>query len=371
MNKTNKKIVISVNTSWNIFNFRLNLLKQLQKEGYKVIAIAPRDTYSAELVKNNITFEELTIDNKGNNPIKDLFLIWNYYILLKKHRPQVALFFTIKPNIYGTLAAAMLNIPVINNVSGLGTAFIRENWINKIAKSLYKTSFNFSAKVFFQNVDDQKLFINNNLVKSHKTSVLPGSGVDLTKFKRTPLPEKLNILFVGRLLIDKGIVEFLDACKIIKKKYGEKVTFSLIGKLEETAKLGVSLQYLQQYTNNDIIEYLGTTDDIQKEIEKASIVILPSYREGTPRTLLEGAAMGRPIITTNVPGCKSLVKKDYNGWLCEAKSTTDLVSTIEKAILTDHKKLIEFGLNNRTFVELNYDETIVIKQYSTTIKTTS
>ena len=363
MPSVNKKIVISINTSWNIFNFRLNLLKHFQKQGYQIIALAPKDTFTNELTKHNIVFDTLEIDNKGNNPFNDLLLTRQYYSLLKKHNPDVALFFTIKPNIYGTIAAGLLGIPVINNVSGLGTTFIRENWISTIAKSLYKFSFKFSHKVFFQNEDDRELFIQNDLVDLKKTGVLPGSGIDLNKFSSSTLPNELHMLFIGRLLYDKGIIEYLTACKIIKEKYGDKIKFSIVGKIEETARLGISLRKMNEYTSKGIVNYIGTSDNIKTEIEKASVIILPSYREGTPRTLLEGAAMARPLLTTKVAGCKNLVIENYNGWLCNAKDTSDLTKTIEKVILTDRQKLIEFGSNSRTFAEQNYDEQLVFNQY--------
>lgn len=368
MDKSSKKILISINTSWNIYNFRLNLLSFFQQKGYQIIALAPEDNYSKELENRGILFEPLKIDNKGNNPIKDINLIRQYYRLLKKHRPDVALFYTIKPNIYGTIAAKRLNTPVINNVSGLGTVFIRTNWISKIAQKLYKYAFDSSYKVFFQNEDDQNLFTTNKLVKTHKTGLLPGSGVDLTKYQPAPLPKQLHILFIGRLLFDKGIIEFLEACKTVKEKHGSAVHFSIIGRLETEANLGITDQQLEKYTNKDIVTYLGTTDNIKAEIAKASIIALPSYREGTPRTLLEGAAMGRPLLTTNVPGCKQLVRPDYNGWLCEAKSTTSLTEAINHIIVTDRTKLIEFGSNSRTFVELNYDEHLVFNQYNQVIE---
>jgi glycosyltransferase involved in cell wall biosynthesis len=367
MSKDQKKILISINTSWNIYNFRLNLLAFLQKKGYQIIALAPKDDYSKELENQGIIFDPLRIDNKGNNPIKDLALTKQYYRLLKKHRPDVALFYTIKPNIYGTIAAKRLGIPVINNVSGLGTAFIRTNWISKIAQRLYKQAFKSSHKVFFQNKDDRDLFIKHELVDEIKTGILPGSGVDLEKFNPLPLPTDLHFLYIGRLIYDKGIVEFLDSCKAIKEKQKENVKFSIIGKIETEAQLGITADKLKEYTNKGIIDYLGTTDNIKDEIEKASIIVLPSYREGTPRTLLEGAAMARPLLTTNVPGCKDLVKENYNGWLCEAKSTVDLTLTIEKIIQTDKKKLLEFASNSRTFVELNYDERLVFELYDKAI----
>ena len=368
MTTPNKKIVISINTSWNIINFRLNLLKYLQTQGYQIIAFAPIDKYSKQFKKNNILFEPLTMENKGNNPIKDILLLKQYHSLLKKHKPDVALFFTIKPNIYGTLAATLLKIPVINNVSGLGTTFIHQNWISRTAHILYKYSFKFSKKVFFQNKDDEKLFIGKKLINAQITEVLPGSGVDLKKFTPSQLPEKLHILFIGRLLFDKGIVEFLESCKAIKAIHGKIVDFSIIGKLEESHKLGISEQILRQYTTIGAVTYLGTTDKIREEIAKASVIILPSYREGTPRSLLEAAAMSRPLLATNVPGCKDIIREDYNGWLCKEKDTKDLTLAIEKVIQTDKKKLIEFGSNSRTLVEQNYGEQLVFEKYNQALK---
>ena len=368
MPKTQKKIIVSINTSWNIFNFRLNLIKHFQKLGYQVIALAPEDAYSQDLIRSNVLFESIIIDNKGHNPIKDLYLLKQYYSLLKKHRPDIALFFTIKPNIYGTIAATYLKIPVINNVSGLGTAFIHKNWIGKVAQLLYKISFRYSSKVFFQNKDDQELFIKRNLVSTKKAALLPGSGVDLKKFTAKPLPSQLNILFIGRLLYDKGIIEYLESCKALKKKYNNRVTFSIVGKHEKNSKTGISKKKLGEYIKEEVVTYLGTTDQIQEEIAKASVIILPSYREGTPRSLLEGAAMGRPLIATNVPGCKDLITENYNGWLCKAKSVNELTSTIEKVINTDEKKLRKFGSNSRTFVAENYGEQRVFKKHDEAFK---
>lgn len=370
MSEKGKKIVISINTSWNIFNFRLNLIYFLQKKGFQIIALSPEDAYSSKLKEAGILWEPIKIENKGNNPIKDAFLVKQYYSLLKKHKPDIALFYTIKPNIYGSIACRFLNIPVINNVSGLGTVFIRNNWISKFAKALYKVAFKSSDVVFFQNEDDRNLFIETELIKKNQSDMLPGSGVDLEKFKVTPLPKNLHFLFIGRLLYDKGIIEYLEACKKIKSSSPE-IKFSVIGKVEEVAGLGISPFHLNKFVDEGIVDYLGTTDNIADEIEKASVIVLPSYREGTPRTLLEGGAMGRPIITTNVPGCKNLIKKGYNGWMCEAKNSKKLTKTIKHVIDIDNKKLTEFGLNNRTFMELHYNESIVFEKYHKAITQSS
>ena len=216
------KIVISINTSWNIYNFRSGLVRFLQSQGHDVNAIAPKDDYSERLVSElGCKFHPIEMDNKGSNPIKDLMLMLSYRKLFKEIQPDVILQYTIKPNIYGSIAAKMVGIPVINNVSGLGTIFINPDTItSKIGMMLYKFAFRFPKKVFFQNPDDLKLFTDFGLVKTSICDVLPGSGVDLDKFKysKKEESEKLIFLMVSRVLIDKGVVEYIDAARQIKNQ---------------------------------------------------------------------------------------------------------------------------------------------------------
>ena len=225
-----KKIIISSNTSWSIYNFRLNLARELKKQGYKVIIVAPYDKYS-EVLKKEFECHNVYINNKGTNPIQDLKTTFEYYNLYRKIKPDIVLNFTIKPNIYGTIGCNMLGIKTINNIAGLGTLFIKENFITQIAKWLYKYSQSKATRVFFQNRDDFELFVNEKLIDKNKCDILPGSGVDINKFKPLKIEKKdksFRFLLISRILWDKGVGEYIEAAKIIKRKY-KNVEFYLLG----------------------------------------------------------------------------------------------------------------------------------------------
>jgi len=357
------RIAIVINTSWNIFNFRKSLVNALLQEGHEVIAIAPEDSYSKKLQELGMEFYPVKINNKGSNPFQELLQIRRFHKVYKKANIDIALQYTIKPNIYGTLAAKMLRIPVICNVSGLGTVFIRENLVSKFAHRLYKYAFQFPKTVFFQNPDDKQEFLKRDLVKEAITDLLPGSGITLDEYTPTPLPLEgpLNFIFIARLIFDKGIVEFLTAAERIKKKYD--VEFTICGKIETQANLGITEQALQPFIDNKTIKYLGHIDDVATQIQKSHCVVLPSYREGTPRSLIEAAALERPIITTNVPGCKEVVVDKENGFLCLEESSDDLEKKIIQFIELDSNKRSEMALASRKLAETKFDDKFVIQKY--------
>ena len=359
------RIAISINTSWNIYNFRSGLVKTLQKEGHEVIAIAPKDEYSSKLVSElNMEYYPIEIDNKGSNPIKDFKLILDYKKVLKKAKIDVLLQYTIKPNIYGTIAAKQLNIPTINNVSGLGTIFINPNTLtSKIGRRLYKFAFKYPFKVFFQNADDRQLFIDHNLVYPNKTDVLPGSGVDLAKFEYSPRRKngKFTFLMIARVLYDKGVIEYVQAAKMLLNEM-DNVNFQLLGTIDQS-KGSIPIELFNSWKQDNIIEYLGVTDDVQSKIKEADCIVLPSYREGTPKTLLEALAVGRPIITTNVPGCKETVIDNENGFLCESKNSKDLHKKMRQVSLLKEEELLIMSKNSRKLAEEKFDDKIVYRKY--------
>ena len=364
------RIAIVINTSWNIFNFRLSLIEALSKEGHEVIAIAPFDDYSQKLIIAGCTYIPIQIENKGTNPLHDLLLVKRFYKSYKQAKPDVILQYTIKPNIYGTIAAKWAGIPVINNVSGLGTVFIVRNLISKLAIGLYKLAFRFPAKVFFQNLDDQELFIHYNLVKQSITDVLPGSGVDIQRFIPSANFIRNNpftFLMVSRVLYEKGVVEFVEASRLLKQKYPD-IQCLLLGALDESGNIGIKKATFMNWVEEGVIQYLGTSDTVEIYYTKADCVVLPSYREGTPKTLLEAVAMGKPIITTNVPGCKETVIHDYNGYLCEVRNVTDLAAKMEQMYLLSAKDLQRMGQASRTLAVEKFDERIVIQKYLQAIK---
>jgi glycosyltransferase involved in cell wall biosynthesis len=358
------KIAIVLNTSWNIYNFRMNFVKKLLAAGYEVHTIAPNDEYTSKLTDAGCIHHNVKMDSRGANPIKDTALIFELLFIYKRIKPDVILHYTIKPNVYGTLAAAMLGIPVMNNVCGLGTAFLKKDLVSAVATFLYKLSFRFSQKVFFQNPDDLKLFTERGLVKKNKVELLPGSGIDLKRFQpAAPAKnEQFTFLLISRLITDKGILEYIRAIRKLKSD-GLPIKFQILGAIDEKHKRGIREATIREWISEDLIEYLGTTDDVRTFINQADCVVLPSYREGTPRTLLEAASSSKPIITTNVPGCNNVVVNNYNGLLCNMKDHDDLAEKMREMSELSNDKLKEFGRNGRLKMESEYDESLVINKY--------
>ena len=363
-----KKILISINTAWNLLNFRAGLINGLISSGFEVIAVAPSDKYVAELELLGCRFVHLEMDNQGTHPVRDLLLLWRYCRLLKTEKPDLCLFYTVKPNVYGSLASSLFSIPFINNVSGLGAVFIQGGWLKRFVSALYKLAFRNSYRVFFQNSDDLALFLENKLVKVELTDVLPGSGINLCRFtpicdaNRKPLTTSFRFLLIARMLKDKGVVEFVNAAQLLKK-LGLKVEFCLLGFLDVQNPAAISSEQMKEWTDQGFVKYLGVSDDVREQIASADCIVLPSYREGTPRTLLEAAAMGKPIITTNVVGCKEVVEHGVNGFLCEVKNTQDLALKMKELLLLSNDQRRLMGEKGRLKMEKEFDENIVIQKY--------
>lgn len=358
------KVAIVLNTSWNIYNFRLGLIRKLIQKGITVYCVAPRDKFTTKLEQEGCIFKEVKMDRRGANPLKDLGLLIELYRIYREIDVDAILHYTIKPNIYGTLAAHLLNIPVINNVCGLGTVFMKKGFVAWLAKVMYKISFRYPRKIFFQNPQDRDLFIDQRLTQSELTDILPGSGINLAQF--TPAEDvssgTFTFLMISRLIYDKGVVEYVNAVKKLKDQ-GVNARFQLLGATDTAHKRGIDSTTIQQWIKDETIEYLGHVDDVSNYISNASCIVLPSYREGTPRTLLEGASMGKPLIATDVPGCTNVVQHEYNGYLCKQKDAEDLAEKMERMLLQDSEKLSEMGRNSRSMVEERFDESIVIKKY--------
>lgn len=364
------RIAIVLNTSWNIYNFRMNFISTLLSQGHEVHTIAPVDEYTKHLTQAGCTHHKVTMDSRGANPIKDSALILELYLIYRRLRPDIILHFTIKPNVYGTLAAAALNIPVVNNVCGLGTVFLKNNLVSAIAILLYKISFRFAHKVFFQNPDDLNLFVNRKLVEASHADLLPGSGIDLARFtlmaySRNP---RFTFLMISRLITDKGVMEYVEAIKMLRRQ-GFDARFQLLGAQDPEHKRGIKTEIIDEWIRSGIVEYLGVTDDVRVFISQADCIVLPSYREGTPRTLLEAASSGKPIIATDVPGCNNVVKHNYNGLLCNLKDAVDLAEKMKEMASLDDDYLRKFGKNGRTIAESEFDESRVISKYLHTLST--
>ncbi|MEQ8424325.1 MAG: glycosyltransferase family 4 protein, partial [Cyclobacteriaceae bacterium] len=251
---------------------------------------------------------------------------------------------------------------------GLGTVFLKKNLVSAIAILLYKWTFRFPKKVFFQNADDLNLFVSRKLVSPQTVDLIPGSGVDLQKFQ--PLKFKRNesftFLLISRLISDKGILEYIEAVKTLKSR-GMNARFQLLGAKDPKHKRGIKEHVIDQWVSDGIIEYLGTTDDVRKFIENADCIVLPSYREGAPRTLLEAASSAKPIIATDVPGCHHVVANQINGLLCKIKDADDLAEKMDTMANYSDERLMEFGANGRKKMVAEYNEDVVIFKYLQTL----
>jgi len=362
------RIAIVLNTSWNIYNFRMSFVQALLSSGIEVHTIAPTDDYSPKLIDAGCIYHPLKMDSRGANLIKDTALIVELFGLYRKIKPDVVLHYTIKPNVYGTLAASLLKIPVVNNVCGLGTVFLKNDMVSKVAMLLYKVSFRFATKVFFQNSDDLNLFLDKKLVGEKIVDLLPGSGIDLKKFQPVSFARNKNFTFllISRLITDKGVLEYISAIKKLKSE-GLDARFQILGAMDPEHRRGIKTETINEWIAEGIIEYLGTTDDVREFISRADCVVLPSYREGTPRTLLEAASSSKPIIATNVPGCNQVVINDFNGLLCKLKDADDLAEKMKYMASLDNKTLEKFGKNGRAKMEAEYNENLVINKYLKTL----
>ncbi|MGI2030316.1 glycosyltransferase family 4 protein [Endozoicomonas acroporae] len=361
-----KTICFSANTSWYLYNFERDTILELIKRGFQVCCIAPRDDYSVRLVEElGVIYIQLDMDNSGNHPGKDLKTAWDLLKSYRQCKPLVAFQFTIKNNIYGTLAARVLGVPVVNNISGLGTAFIHPGWVGRIVRSLYRISQPFAYQVFCQNSDDYELLISRKLITSNKLKLLPGAGVDIKRFRPVKQPtvnDRFQFLYVGRMLGDKGLRELVEAYAMLKSK-DIPAELKLVGFADAKNKTAIPLQELQSWQKQNGIEWLGASDTIEEVLAQADCVVLPSYREGLPVSLLEACAMALPVIATDVPGCRSVVTHYENGLLCKPKDPVSLYEAMLTMFnLPDHTRL-EMGQKGREHVTRNYCKSLVIDAY--------
>lgn len=362
------RIALCANTAWNLANFRRPLIEALLQRGDQVTILAGADHSLASLERLGCEVDALALDAKGTNPVRDLMLQRQIYRLLEWRQPQVLLNYTIKPVIFGTRAASQLNIATINTITGLGTTFIKDNWITQIVERLYRDALPRSHRVFFQNSDDRAEFNRRDLLCDVPTQIVPGSGVDLDMFAPTPVPSSKpdTFMLIARILRDKGIEEFVEAARLLKAQYPD-IRFQLLGPLGVANRTAISEADVAAWVKEGLVEYLGETDNVRPFIRQAHCVVLPSYREGMPRSLIEAAAMGRPIIATDVAGCREVVDHGSNGYLCSARNAQDLAAKIRQFIGLPHQQRHEMGQASRQLAEGKFDVRTVVRAYLTSI----
>ena len=366
-------ILLTVNSAWNVWNFRRPVVEAFANEGHTITVLAPQDDSVPQLKRLGCYVRPLKMSVKGINPIHDIMLYYNFLRIFREERPDIIFSFTIKNNIFGCLAAKKCGIPIIPNITGLGTAFLSGGFLRKISEILYKISFMNLSVVFFQNSDDRDLFLARGLVRADQTQVLPGSGIDLDQFPASPMPMAASaptFLMISRLLRDKGVVEFAAAARMIKSRYPQ-VRFQLLGEIGSENRSAIHRRELEAWVEEGVIDYLGTTSDVRPVIAAANCVVLPSYREGAPRTLIEAAAMAKPLIATNVPGCRAVVDRDVSGLLCEARSAASLADAFEKFLGLSPEAQRLMGAAGRSKMEREFDQLIVVKAYRTAISNLS
>jgi glycosyltransferase involved in cell wall biosynthesis len=357
-----RRVVIAANGSWNIVNYRQGLIRALKSQGYEPIVVAPLDPAEEERL-NELGVERIAVemDRSGLNPFTDLRLLLAYRRILRRVQPIALLSFTIKPNIYGCLAAG--RIPSFVNISGLGTVFIKRGLLLRIVTLLYRFALERASLVFFQNPDDRELFVKRRLVRPGKARLLPGSGVDLVRFRPVALPHgRVTFLFIGRLLGDKGIRELVEAARKLHRD-GRDVSVQLLGPIDEHNRTAISRVELDGWLEEGVVDYLGTTDDVRPFIGKATAIVLPSYREGLPLSLLEAGAMGRLLIATDVPGCRQVVEDGLNGFLCEVRNPVSLADAMNRVCDLPEQERSAMGAASRRKIEAEFSEALVIDSY--------
>jgi glycosyltransferase involved in cell wall biosynthesis len=359
-------VAISANSGWNILNFRRPIIAALQEAGWTVAVLAPADDAEDAIRALGAQLVPLRIDSSGTSILQDAHLLMAYRKALKAIRPVAFLGFTVKPNIYGSLAAVGLGIRVINNISGLGTAFLRGGPLGWLVRRLYRLALRKSARVFFQNPDDLKLFVDGGLVHENQAELIPGSGIDLRHFRpRARIIDsggRFQFLFVGRLLRDKGLVEYAEAARLLKARWPQ-VKFAILGFAGSDNRSAVPIAEVKRWEAEGAIDYLGETEDVRPSIAEADCVVLPSYREGLPRTLLEASAMARPMVATDVPGCREIVRDGDTGFLCAARSAESLADAMESMLRLSPNERAAMGVRARRTVELQFDQERVAAAY--------
>ena len=360
------KIVISSNSTWNIYNFRYKLINTLINKGHSIIIVSSSDKYKNFLLDIGCRYIKLNINSNKISIYNDIKLLIGYFRILKSEKPDIYLSFTIKPNIYGGFISRLLGIKRVSNITGLGKSFIKKSLLKNIVIFLYKISLKKTYQIFFHNKDDLLLFNKLNISTLNNSDILPGSGININKYSYTPSINNENInftfLYLGRVRWDKGIKELIKVIPLIKKDY-KKINFQILGSIDSKNPDFVSLEYLEKWTKEGLIEYLGESENVSKYIVKSDCVVLLSYREGLPKSLLEASAIGRPLIASNVPGCNRIVKNKINGYLCELDDINDIYQNIINFINLGFNDKIKMGLNANVLVKKEFNEEIVINKY--------
>jgi len=358
-------VVLSANNCWNLANFRAPLLTGLQHAGYRIVAFAPLDSHAEDLRSKGVEVLPVPIARSGMNPLIDARLLVRYWRMLRALKPAAYCGFTIKPNVYGAIAARLAGVPAINNVTGLATPYLSEGLVWALAERLYRFAFRRSHTVFYHNGEDLRLMLERKVVRPGQGKIIPGSGVNLEHFKPDDAgmdEGPLRFLFFGRLILHKGIREFIEAVRLLRPIMPD-ARFQLLGNPDPGNPTSVSEDELRSWIYEGIIEHLGEHRDVRPYISQASVVVLPTYREGLSRALLEGAAMGKPLVGTDVAGSRDLIEDEVTGLLCRARDAGSLAQAMERMGRMPPERLRAMGLAGRNKMAREFSEERVVEAY--------
>ena len=365
------KIIFFSNSFWNLYNFRRPVIENCIKFNHEIVLVAGKDNFFYNTYFSKFKKFSINIISNKISPFSDiLFLLSSIYIIYKV-KPDLIINYTIKPNIYTSIAGKLFNIRVINNFTGLGTIFFIKNFILKYLLNLILI---FSQKnvntICFHNKFDKNYFIKNKIIFENQAIVIPGSGIDINyfdyiPFKKTNL-ENLQFIFIGRLIKEKGIYEYLEAAKNIKSKF-EKINFVIVGDIDPNNPSSISKAKILEFIDKKIIKYFSFQENVKIFLKKSDCLILPSYREGLSKILLESCLMGIPVITTDVPGCADVVINNYNGLLCKAQDTNNLIARINDFMNYNLKERESLSINARKYVESKFSNEIIVSKYENII----
>lgn len=362
-----QRIALVANTTWNIHNFRLNVIRRLLAAGHEVIVIAPVDEYISYQEKfrevRHIPIHRLRRDSI--NPVRDVQLLTELVGVYRRYKPDLVVHYTVKPNIYGGIAARLAGIPSIAVVTGLGYAFIHNGIVKNTTRYLYKLASRFHKRVVFENNDDKQLFIDQNLIKAEKGVSVMGCGVDTTYFNpeagKNGTESGTVFTFIGRLLYDKGIREFIEAAHLVKQRAPE-AKFWIVGELDRDNPSSIKRQDLVQWVKDQTVEYHGATHDVRPFLQKTHCLVLPSYREGMSRVIMEAMAMERPVITTDTAGCREAVDHNKSGYIIPVKDSDALAGAMMDFIDLSPERRQAMGLAGRSKAVKMFDDKHVANQ---------
>jgi glycosyltransferase involved in cell wall biosynthesis len=366
MKGKHRKIVFVYNTARYLYHFRLRLMQEMRARGWEVIAVSPVDRYAEKFKAQGIRFFGLPLKRKGKNPLTDLLMCLRLYRLYRREKPDIVHHFTVKPVIFGTLAARISGISqIINHIPGLGYTFLRAGFIQRLVEILYRLILTPRVQMIFQNPDDLSFFLNKRLVIEQQSHLIPGSGVNTDYFSPERFPDasparEIIFVLVARMLWDKGIAEYVEAAKMVRMDRPE-TRFLLIGSPDKGNPASIPLSWLEKQQKDNRIEWIRQTEDVRPYLASATAVILPSYREGLPRSLTEGAAMAKPIITTAVPGCKEIVENGVNGYLVPPRDPESLAHRMLK-LAGDPVLQKKMGRAGRERILEFFDERVIIQR---------